>query len=125
MEREPEVRRAAVLVVKATLSGLGQDAIQVSVTQPTQPSGVWSALTLCGCGVCVLCGMSVVCTLQLLQGELRSLYHLLKRVESTEVDDLTRGLASTALGELDQIVRGALFPPQLLVKELAVLRPPR
>lgn len=69
--------------------------------------------------------MSVVCTLQLLHGELRSVYHLLKRVESTEMDDLTRGLASTALGELDQIVRGVLFPQQVLVKELVVLRPPQ
>ena len=69
--------------------------------------------------------MSVVCTLQLLHGELRSVYHLLKRVESAEMDDLTRGLASTALGELDQIVRGALFPQQVLVKELVVLRPPQ
>lgn len=75
--------------------------------------------------MCVLCGMSVVCTLQLLHGELRSVYHLLKRVESTEMDDLTRGLASAALGELDQIVRGALFPQQVLVKELVVLRPPQ
>ena len=69
--------------------------------------------------------MSVVCTLQLLHGELRSVYHLLKRVESTEMDDLTRGMASTALGELDQIVRGVLFPQQVLVKELVVLRPPQ
>lgn len=115
VEREPEVRRAAVLVVKATLSGLGQDAIQVSV--PPQPNTQVV--------VCVLCGMSVVCTLQLLHGELRSVYHLLKRVESAEMDDLTRGLASAALGELDQIVRGALFPQQVLVKELVVLRPPQ
>lgn len=69
--------------------------------------------------------MSVVCALQLLHGELRSVYHLLKHVESTEMDDPTRGLASAALGELDQIVRGALFPQQVLVKELAVLRPPQ
>ena len=53
------------------------------------------------------------------------MYHLLKRVESAEMDDLTRGLASAALGELDQIVRGALFPQQVLVKELVVLRPPQ
>ena len=32
VEREQEVRRAAVLVVKATLSGLGQDTTKVSVT---------------------------------------------------------------------------------------------
>lgn len=32
VEKEPKVRRAAVLVVKATLSGLGQDAVQVSAT---------------------------------------------------------------------------------------------
>ena len=64
VEREPEVRRAAVLVVKATLSGLGQDAIQVSV--PPQPNPVvFGQCTHSGCGVCVLCVERVEHTLRL------------------------------------------------------------
>lgn len=53
VEREPEVRRAAVLVVKATLSGLGQDAIQVSV--PPHPAQWCSVSAHTQVVVCVCC----------------------------------------------------------------------
>ena len=63
--------------------------------------------------------------LQLLRDELKEVYRLLKHIECTEVDDLTRGITTEALVELDRIVRGVLFPQQVLVKEIAVLRPSR
>ena len=48
VEREPEVRRAAVLVVKTTLSDLGHDAVQVS---PPPSLAVCSTATVCSSAV--------------------------------------------------------------------------
>lgn len=124
VEKEPKVRRAAVLVVKATLSGLAQDAVQVSAT----PTPACAVLHVLGFVMCSAAGMSVHvvwCPSQVLHSELRGVYRLLRHIECTEVDAPTRELASTALVELDQIMREVLFPQQVLAKEIAVLHPPQ
>ena len=61
---------------------------------------------------------------QLLQSELKEVYHLLKRVEGTE-DGLTQEHARAALAELNQIMKEVLFPQQQLLKEISVLHPPK
>ena len=60
--------------------------------------------------------------MQVLGGEvLREVYHLLKGVESTEEDALTRSHAQAALGALDTTMRQFLFPEQALSKKISVL----
>ena len=49
-------------------------------------------------------------TVQVLGDSLLDVYRLLKRVEGMERDELTRAHAQAALGELDSVMRTALFP---------------
>ena len=47
---------------------------------------------------------------QMLGDSLLEVYRLLKRVEGSEVDELTRAHSQAALGELDSVMRKFLFP---------------
>ena len=49
------------------------------------------------------------------------MYRLLKQVEGRERDELTQAHAQAALGELDTVMRGFLFPQQTLTKKISVL----
>ena len=49
------------------------------------------------------------------------MYQLLKIVELTDADDVTRGHAQAALGELDSIARDYLFPKPSFTKRIQVL----
>ena len=48
--------------------------------------------------------------MQVLGDSILDMYRLLKRVEGMERDELTRVHAQAALGELDSVMRTALFP---------------
>ena len=48
--------------------------------------------------------------MQVLGDSILDVYRLLKRVEGVERDELTRVHAQAALGELDSVMRTALFP---------------
>ena len=53
---------------------------------------------------------------------LLEMYRLLKRVESSDLDELTRGHALAALRELDKIMRTLLFPSSSsLTKKITIL----
>ena len=52
---------------------------------------------------------------------LKELYRLLKTVEETDPDELTRTHARAALGELDTIMRTFLFPCPFYTKRIQVL----
>lgn len=54
---------------------------------------------------------------------LLQIYRLLKKIESTDPDQLTQTHAQAALGVLDSIMRGILFPPQSLTKKISILDP--
>ena len=58
---------------------------------------------------------------QVLGGSLLEVYRLLKQVEGRERDELTQAHAQAALGELDTIMRGFLFPQPTLTKKISVL----
>ena len=50
------------------------------------------------------------------------MYRLLKKVEASDQDELTRGHALAALGELDMIMRTLLFPSSSsLTKKITIL----
>ena len=59
--------------------------------------------------------------LQVLGSTLKEIYQLLKLVESTDNDQVTRGHAQIALGELDTVTREYLFPKPSLTKRIQVL----
>lgn len=61
--------------------------------------------------------------IQIMGQELLDVYRLLKSVESTERDELTRAHAQAALGELDVIMKNLLFPngSKELIKKISVL----
>ena len=89
---------------------------------------------VCVC-VCVSCEINSLRTLTLskqnplyyppqgLGGELHEVYRLVKHVEASERDELTRGHAQAVLGELDSVMRECLFPEQMptLSKKISVL----
>ena len=53
---------------------------------------------------------------------LLEVYRLLKQVERSEKDDLTRDHAQAALGELDKVMRDFIFPKQgKMEKKITVL----
>lgn len=57
---------------------------------------------------------------------LLEIYRLLKRVESSEGDQLTRAHAQASLGELDTMMRAFLFPDdrdRVMEKKITVLTP--
>ena len=58
---------------------------------------------------------------QVLGSVLRELYHLLKTVESTDLDEVTRLHAQAALGELDTVMKDYLFPRPSFTKRIQVL----
>lgn len=58
---------------------------------------------------------------QVLSSTLKDIYQLLKIVESTDVDHVTRVHAQAALEELDSITRDYLFPKPSFTKHLQVL----
>lgn len=95
-----------------------------------KPLHIWSLVTLGACPhlrgqlTTVACSVShpLSSRSQLLGGEVvAEVYRLLKRVESTEEDPLTRSHAQAALGELDSAMRQFLFPEQTLSKKISVL----
>ena len=49
------------------------------------------------------------------------MYQLLKIVELTDTDHMTRGHAQAAVGELDAITRDYLFPKPSFTKHIQVL----
>lgn len=59
--------------------------------------------------------------MEVLASTLKEIYQLLKLVESTDTDDVTRGHALAALGELDTITRDYLFPKPSFTKHIQVL----
>ena len=59
--------------------------------------------------------------MQVLGSTLKEIYQLLKLVESTDNDHVTRGHARIALGELDAVTREYLFPKPSLTKRIQVL----
>ena len=62
-------------------------------------------------------------TVHILGDSLRDVYRLLKRVdEERERDELTRTHARAALGQLDSIMRGWVFPQQTLTKNITILQ---
>ena len=61
---------------------------------------------------------------EVLGDALRDIYHLLKQIEWTERDELTRIHAQAALGALDTIMREFLFPEPSLSKKITVLDKP-
>lgn len=58
---------------------------------------------------------------QVLGDSLRDVYRLLKQVEGSERDELTRAHAQAALGELDRVMREWIFPQQTLEKKISIL----
>ncbi|KAJ7372782.1 Transport and Golgi organization protein 6 [Desmophyllum pertusum] len=59
--------------------------------------------------------------MEVLSSTLKQLYQLLKIVESTDADHVTRLHAQVALGELDVITRDYLFPKPSFTKHIQVL----
>ena len=59
--------------------------------------------------------------LQDLSSTLKDIYQLLKIVELTDADHVTRGHAQAAVGELDAITRDYLFPKPSFTKRIQVL----
>ncbi|XP_067047610.1 transport and Golgi organization protein 6 homolog isoform X1 [Acropora muricata] len=59
--------------------------------------------------------------MEVLGSTLKEIYQLLKLVESTDNDPVTRGHARIALGELDAVTRAYLFPKPSLTKRIQVL----
>ena len=57
----------------------------------------------------------------MLSSTLKDIYQLLKIVESTDADHVTRVHAQAALGELDSITRDYLFPKPSFTKHIQVL----
>ncbi|KAM9182767.1 LOW QUALITY PROTEIN: transport and Golgi organization protein 6 homolog [Mergus octosetaceus] len=70
--------------------------------------------------VLLLRGLSEKAT-EVLRDVLRDLYRLLKHVVAAEPDGAAVLHAQLALEEVDQAVRGSLFPPQVLEKKIVVL----
>lgn len=56
-----------------------------------------------------------------LSSTLKDIYQLLKIVELTDADHMTRGHAQAAVGELDSITRDYLFPKPSFTKRIQVL----
>ena len=62
--------------------------------------------------------------LQVLNSVLRDLYRLLKRVSSSERDEVVKLHVIMALEELNIVMEQFLFPPQTLEKRISVTRSP-
>ena len=89
-------------------------SILLSDTEPSVRQGALLVLTL------LLKGQGVN-AVHVLRGSLRDVYHLLKQVEATESDPLSRAHAQAALGELDLLVRDWAFPEQSLEKKISII----